>query len=305
MEQLPATIEQLTEALAKQKDALSKGFNTQTTRIYLAQNNGEAPVTTTANLYKDVKATGEYPSEAFAYVYTGEVTSFTAMFWNCTNLTRVSYLDTHNGVDFQSMFGECRALTSVVELDTSNGTNFSQMFKSCLNLTTIPSLDTSNGIYFDAMFSDCTSLTSVPSLNTSNGVTVAGMFTGCTNLVSVPDLDTSNSTDFDAMFYNCASLTSIPDLDMSKAAYTSSMFIGCTSLTTLRDSPYATEGNRWQFCSSISFGSCPLDRTSILKVFNGLPNITATITVSSTTNGYLSAADKAIAENKGWTVAVA
>jgi hypothetical protein len=83
------------------------------------------------------------------------------------------------------------------------------------------------------------------------------------------------------------------------------MFSGCTSLTTLKDNPLAPEGSRWQFNKNVDFSPCPFDRTSILKVFNGLRTVTGrTIKISSTTNGYLSEEDKSIATAKGWTVQV-
>ena len=111
------------------------------------------------------------------------------------------------------------------------------------------------------------------------------------------------------MFGGCSSLTSIPDLDTSNVTIvsdvTGDMFKDCTKLTTFTDNPYAPEGNRWQFKVDIRFSFCPLDRKSILKVFNGLQTVEGkTITISSTTNSYLSDEDKAIATNKGWTITV-
>lgn len=291
-------------------EELEAALENQTTQLYKIIK-GEEPPTSVFNLYKDNTTAGVYPDSTFEYVYTSEVTSFQAMFSGCTGLTAVNDLDTHNGTNFSYIFYNCTSLTSVPALDTSKGTNFNSMFSGCTALTSIPNLDTSNGTDFSKMFASCTVITSVPDLDTSNGTDFNNMFSGCTNLTHVPDLDTSNGTNLGRMFNGCTNLTDIPDLDLGSVYGQVPEFntTSCTSLTTFRDSPYAPEGHRWNMDhGNIRFGDSPLDRTSILKVFNGvLPAIGTvhTITISSTTNGYLSADDKAIAENKGWTVTVA
>jgi hypothetical protein len=153
--------------------------------------------------------------------------------------------------------------------------------------------------------------TTLPYVETHFATNMDSMFEKCSNLIKVFDLNTSKVTDFSNIFYNCSSLTEIPDLDLSSFdpnGYIDSWsfsFRGCSKLTTLRDNPYAPEGKRWQFDDYVFFGNCPLDKTSILKVFNGLQTvINKTITISSTTNSYLSDEDKQIAINKGWTISV-
>lgn len=136
------------------------------------------------------------------------------------------------------------------------------------------------------------------------------MFNTCKNLTSVSNLDTHNGTEFRSMFLRCENLTSLCDLDVSNAKTIEHTFEGtfalCSKLTTLTDNPFAPEGSRWQFKDDVSFQNSPLDRTSILKVFNGLQVVeNKYISISKTTNGYLSDEDKAIATNKGWTVWVA
>ena len=167
---------------------------------------------------------------------------------------------------------------------SSHCTNFNFMFSGCTGLTKVSDLDTKNGTNFNYVFSRCTSLTEIPDLDTKNGTTFNHMFNECTSLTEIPDLDTKNGTEVTSFGY---------------------MFQGCTSLTHFRDNPNAPEGSRWQCNASINFGDCPLDRESILKVFNGLQTVSSkTITISKTTNGYLSADDKAIATAKGWTINV-
>ena len=145
----------------------------------------------------------------------------------------------------------------------------------------------------------------LPYVETHFATEMSAMFYGCPNLTSVPDLDTHNVTGMALMFQACTRLVSVPDLDMSNATSINNMFDYDYSLTTLRDNPNAPEGSRWQFKDDVSFGDCPLDRTSILKVFNGLQVVEGkTITISETTNNYLSDEDKQIAIDKGWTISV-
>ena len=130
------------------------------------------------------------------------------------------------------------------------------------------------------------------------------MFYNCTNLTSIPQMDTSNVTNMFSMFNGCPSLTSIPEMDTSKVTNIGEMFYGCTSLTKFDDNPLC-KVTPWQISVDFDVGSCPLDRTSILKVFNGAKVVSGkTITISATTNGYLSEDDKKIITDKGWTISV-
>lgn len=171
--------------------------------------------------------------------------------------------------------------------------------------TTLPYVETHFATGMEEMFNNCQDLVKVFDLHTTNVTNMKCMFMQCRSLTSIPDLDTSNVTNMREMFNICTSLISIPDLDVSNVTDMYNMFRLCKKLTTLRDSPYTPEGKRWQFKDNISFGECPLDRTSILKVFNGLQTVTnKRITISSTTNSYLSDEDKQIAIDKGWTISV-
>jgi hypothetical protein len=260
------------------KNEIDEGFTDVLNRVLLGF--GVLLPTDFSNKFKSNTAT-ELP-----YVETVNGTNFTSMYNGCLNLTKLqqplNILDTRNGTDFRYMFSDCKVLEYIPKLDTRNGTNFSFMFKNCNKLKSVPEgLDTSSAGEAKMMFYKCSSLTTIPDLNTSKIYYFNGMFSGCTNIVDVPDLDLSSMADTGDMFYNC------------------------TSLTTFRDNPLLNGVTPWQFSDDIYFNSCPLDRTSILKVFNGLKTVSGkTIGISSTTNSYLSEEDKAIATAKGWTITV-
>ncbi len=177
-------------------------------------------------------------------------------------------------VNFAGMFAGCYSLQSIPQLDTSSGTNFSGMFFSCPSLQSIPQLDTSSssGEIFIAMFAGCVSLQSIPQLDTSSGTNFSGMFNGCYSLQSIPQLDTSSGTNFTNMFMQCPSLSTAALLGTS---------------------------------TNISYQGCRLSRQALVDIFNGLATVTsATITITGNWGAAdLSASDRDIATNKGWTIA--
>jgi len=127
----------------------------------------------------------------------------------------------------------------------------------------------------------------------------ANMFQNCNSLTTVPLFDTSNVTSMNSMFSYCTSLTTVPLFDTSNVTNMNSMFIYCTSLTTLG----GFAGLKVDFLLSIS----PLlTHDSLLNVINEAADVTAspkTLTFGETNLAKLTDEEKAIATNKGWTLA--
>jgi hypothetical protein len=102
-----------------------------------------------------------------------------------------------------------------------------------------------------------------------------------------------------SMFQNCNSLQSIPQLDtatVSSAANIGNFTLNCRSLAKGR-----TNGIRF----AISYNGCKLSRAALVDIFNGLGTASGSQTIDVRNNfgtASLDAADKLIAENKGWTV---
>ena len=149
------------------------------------------------------------------------------------------------------------------------------------------------------MFSRCFNLTSVPQLDTSNVSKMNSMFSGCVSLTTIPQLDTSNVTNMNQMFNGCSSLTSILQLDASNATDMNRMFASCSSLTTL--------GGLTNLKVNLDLTPCPnLTHDSLMNVINEAADVTSspkTLTLGSTNLNKLTDAEKAIATNKGWTLA--
>ena len=257
---------------------------------------------------------------------TSNVTNMNSMFLNCKSLTTIPQLDTSKVTDMSYMFQNCPSLTSIPQLNTSNVTNMNNMFEDCTSLASIPQLDTHSVTKMNSMFEGCTSLDTIPQIDTSNVTDMDNMFYECSSLTTIPILNTSNVTRMTSMFYYCTSLTSIPQLDTSKVTNTYSMFTSCTSLTSVSRldatslttasnmfgydfSPlnkFTTFGGLTNLKVNLDLSPCKsLTKESLLNVFNEAADVTAspkTLTLGSTNLAKLTAEEKAIATNKGWTL---
>ena len=234
---------------------------------------------------------------ALSTIDTSNVTNMSYMFYYCNNLTSIPLLNTSNVTNMSYMFYYCNNLTSIPQLDTSNVTNMSYMFYRCDNLSSIPLLNTSNVTNMSYMFYYCNNLTSIPLLDTSNVTNVSYMFYRCYNLSSIPLLDTSNVTNMSGMFDSCISLTSIPQLDTSNVTNMSGMFDGCNKLQQIH-----MTGMKVSF--DIHYSTL-FTREALVEILNNLTTVTSTqtLTMGSTNLAKLNDEDKAIATNKGWTLA--
>ena len=221
----------------------------------------------------------------------------------CGNSTATSFdgaipfTATSNVKDMSYMFYSCRKLTSVPLFDTSNVTGMNYMFLDCTHLTSVPLFDTSNVTDMSFMFSNCQNLISVPLFDTSKVTSMSHMFSNCSSLTSVPLFDTRKVDSMGYMFYGCSSLTSIPSLDTSNVINMDSMFYDCSSLETIH---MINIGANLKISSSTRF-----TREALLEIIGNLKTVTTTktLTMGATNLAKLTDEDKAIATNKGWSLA--
>ena len=208
----------------------------------------------------------------------------------------IQYSDTENVTDMGSMFTLCK-LTSVPLLNTSKVTQMSNMFESCTKITTIPLLDTSSVINMSNMFYNCTGLTTIPQLDTSKVENMGAMFYQCTQLTSIPQLNTSKVLATSHMFFACSSLTTVPALDVNNVNNFVGMFSNCPNLKSIL---MTNIGANLDISSSTKF-----EREDLLVILNNLKTVTSTktLTMGATNLAKLTDEDKAIATNKGWTLA--
>lgn len=129
----------------------------------------------------------------------------------------------------------------------------------------------------------------------------AGGKCGCSAATSfdgtIPFEATSNVTDMSYMFYECSSLTSVPLFNTSNVTNMSYMFYNCSSLETIH---MINIGVDLDISSSTKF-----TREALLEIIGNLKTVTSTRTLKmgATNLAKLTEEDKAIATNKGWTLA--
>ena len=244
---------------------------------------------------------GCYSMTAIPQMDTSAVTNMRNMFSSCTSLTAIPQMDTSAVTNMQYMFSECYSLTAIPQMYTSAVTNMSFMLNNCYSLTAIPQMDTSAVTDMSFMLNNCMSLTTIPQMDTSAVTNMNRMFGSCTSLTAIPQMDTSAVTNMKNMFSSCTSLTAIPQMDTSAVTNMGSMFNGCYSLTSIALDNTVTGWAGY----AISLIDCSLSHTAIVAFFNSLPTITSAKAITLKGNpgvSELTAAEKAIATGKGWTL---
>lgn len=133
--------------------------------------------------------------------------------------------------------------------------------------------------------------------DTSDVADMKKMFSDCSNLTSAPLFDISNVTDMSYMFLFCSKLKIVPSFDISNVTNINSMFSNCSSLETIH---MINIGEDLNISSSTKF-----TREALLEIIGNLKTVTSTktLTMGSKNLAKLTEEDKAIATNKGWTLA--
>lgn len=210
---------------------------------------------------------------AIPFGATSDVTNMSYMFYHCDKLKKAPLLDTSNVTNMSGMFYYCENLTSVPLFETSKATNMNDMFSICKWLTSIPLFDTSNVLYMSFMFNGCERLTTIPLFDTSKVKSMRLMFSNCRSITSIPAFDVSNVTEMYGIFENCSNLETIHMLNIG-----ADLNISSSTLFT---------------------------REALLEIIGNLKTVTSTKTLrmGATNLAKLTDEDKAIAINKGWTLA--
>lgn len=140
-------------------------------------------------------------------------------------------------------------------------------------------------------------------VSTSSVKDMAGMFQSCAALTSLnlSNFETAEVGDISFMFAYCSKLASLAlggNFDTSKATTANRVFRYCSALTTIT-------GCLKNLAVSVDLSASPLDHDSAVRIINGLASVTKakTLTLSTTTKNTLSATEKAVLINKGWTLA--
>ena len=158
--------------------------------------------------------------------------------------------------------------------------------------------DTANVTDMNGMFSNCSKITTVPQFYTSNATDMSFMFFGSKKLKTVPQFDTSNVTNMSDMFGSCGYLETVPQFDVSNVTNMGNMFYRCD---------YIKQIHMVNINANLDISySTRFTREALIEIIGNLKAQTSgtkTLTMGSTNLAKLTEEDKAIATNKGWTLA--
>lgn len=211
--------------------------------------------------------------------------------WNFSNAESIGYL-----------LSQCKSLKTDIVIN-----NLSKLTGDyCLNgicqqngvkSVTLNGLNPDIAYSIDQAFFDCGWLKSI-SLNTTTGVpmkvkSMSETFNYCNQLITLPLMDLTQCTRFSII--SCNSLESIPAYDLSNITS-----INLSSLYKLKE--FHATGMKVSF--NISF-STEFTQEALVEILNNLATVTTTqtLTMGATNLAKLTDSDKAIATDKGWTLA--
>lgn len=214
------------------------------------------------------------------------------MFIGCTDLYKVTYKGSGNeeGASFvmssnfgkngaESCFKDC---TGIIDIDIPDWFKCSShTFDGCTGITTLTIRSATNEA--EGMLSGCSSLKSIDlsSLKDAKFETVKYMFSGCSSLKSIAIPSgfecSSAAGSFDGVFSGCRSIEEIvlngdfgryacPDGGHGYLKKIADVFKGCTSLKKISGTGYI------KFSHSFSVADCPLEKESIDRLIENLPN---------------------------------
>lgn len=247
-----------------------------------------------------------------------KVPSISNLYHYCKNLISAPYLDTSNITAFTNMFYGCDSLVSVPLYDTSKATSIAGMFTWCQNLRSLPKFDFSKVVNGTCAFTLCGSITEFPDyFNFGKLVTAPYIFAGdwgfyneqkdtyaAGSLRRFPAYSFPEAVDMTGAWQDQSKLYSLGKINMPKCTNLTSAFKGCFNLTSV--------GGFTGLMCNIDMAHCSkLTVTSLVAIMTETETEAATVTalgLRTMTLGVanlakLTDAQKAIATDKGWTLA--
>ena len=173
-----------------------------------------------------------------------------------------------------------------------------------------PLFDTSKVTNMSNMFYDCKELANIPLFDTSKVTDMSYFLYNTYKIRAIPQLDTSSVTNMNSMFYSSYIVT-IPELDCSSVTTFQNMFNSSGNDKLVNVGGFKNLGMQ-STCTPGSYFmrySQYLTHESMLNIVNGLYDRASAgysvvkLTFHANALALLSDEEKAIATNKGWTLA--
>lgn len=206
-------------------------------------------------------------------------TDFDAICMGCTDLTKVTKLDTPSATSMKNAFKNCTNLISInTGLNLAKVTRCESLFQNCESLEKIPPLDLSSlSSYISSsstvntrLFENCKSLKTVKITNLAPNTSMSYWFNNCTSLEEVelpclPNAFFRTSSEVSSIFSNCYSLKCITftQLEPKSFSYLNFLLNSCYHFTGQTNSTYNPKGLRDGIIR------VPADMVSTLKSLGG------------------------------------
>ncbi len=259
---------------------------------------------------------------------TGEGIYFDNFLASCYSFNQELDIDTGKGIYFDNFLASCYSFNRPLGIDTRNGTNFNSFLTKCSSFNQPLNINTGNGSTFNNFLAYCYSFNKPLNINTHIGSSFASFMYSCYSFNHDFDIDTSNGTNFNAFMNTCSSFNKILNIYTSKGKYFDSFMARCSSFSytvtidllstasaigtsSIGAYCYALTGlrllNMGSIHTALYMANSNLSASALTDLFNDLCDRTGlsqgTITI---TNCYgaskLTAAQRAIATNKNWTI---
>jgi len=234
--------------------------------------------------------------EEFEYVGTCNVTNIAYLFMDSVGVGKV----TGNFSAVTSLLATFRSTSNInfddMQINPSAGyyrqTFITSAIEAIFNQDFFKGATDFNQTFSSAKWLRYIGTPSTP-LDFTGGVPMTQAFLNCTALIHAY-FQNCVPTSLSGTFQGCNSIETISGIDCTNLTNTTNAFLYCYSLETLEISNMGI---------SFSLEDCNFNQAGLVNVFNDLPTATATITITDNPGvGDLTAADLAIATDKGWTV---
>lgn len=249
---------------------------------------------------------------AESYEITKDWTDYSALdggYYSHKNNVDIWFVPIIEGQNINNLyaFSYCKRLLFVPKEIKTTNSNCSAYFAYCSRLLfiDIPTTIMQANDYINNMFYECTSLLICKNLDIRQNKDYQYYFYNCKNLEEVYGTSTGGGK-YNNMFNGCSSLKKIEGIEFdftnctSSFAHLNSMFNGCSSLEEVRfkENTLNIGGLNLSSCTSLS-------HNSLLSIINACAQVTETqtLTLGADNLAKLSEEEKAIATNKGWTLA--
>ena len=203
---------------------------------------------------------------------------------------------TFQASNLNQCFHDCKSLTRCGVITIANATRAQDFLNRCDNLEYVGGIVSPTLTDITGMFAECKRLTYIGDFDCPELTSIYGFIWNSSLLTKAPSFNSTKLYDIHQAYTDCVALEEIPSIVCTNVTSTFYYVHNCPALTTV--------GALQNLKVSIDFSSSPLLTVeSLMNIINGLATASATLTLGSANLAKLSDEQKAVATNKGWTLA--